>query len=513
MDRWKTLNIEAKGGLNTSTDTLSYMPGEAVQLINYEAGIYGGYRRINGYTKYSTTAVTGTGSILGVHIRATNNSVIACRGANVMYSTGSTWTSITTGRTNAGRYQFTRYYFNSGERHAMCDGVNPAATWDGTTYTLINGTGAPSNPKYCTFFNQCLVLAGMSAAPQTFVMSAPLTDNDFNGADGAIVISVAQDITGVRAFRGNLYIFCKNQIFQLVGQTSANYVLTPVSTGIGTLLWDSIQEVNGDLVYAAEDGIRTLSGTMKLNDVELGTLSKPILNTANQIDHLIAGNPDNVSSVAIREKNQYRIFYSTPGLSPSNAPGIIGAIRPGKQMMTQFGTYISVWEWSTTLGIMPTCCDSYITGTTELAVMGMNDGITYTLENGNSFNSVNIVSSYTTAPLQLEDTEIRKLLQKITVYTHLEGSAQITCQPIYDFNDTTLIMQSPSILFVSQSGISNYGSSLYGSGVYGGSILPELHSNITGSGKIVQFSFTTNDMNPSHSIQGISIQYRPLGRR
>lgn len=517
-DRWKTWTVQCKGGLNTSEDTLSYQPGDATQLINFEPSVFGGYRRISGYQLWDQAQVPGTGKVLGTAVwNGPQAGVVACRGSDVYLSAGSGWNTHinTTARTGAGRYTFTKYFYAGSRVLIMCDGTNAAGRWDGTTYTLINGVGAPSNPKFATFFNGLLVLAGYTSGGgvSAFSLSSGNADSDFNGVDGAIEISVGDVITGIRSFRDTLYIFCQRSIFQMVGQTTANFVIDYVARGIGCTCYDSIQEINGDLVYLAEDGIRTVSGTAKLNDVELGTLSKPILNTANQVDRSIANNPDNVSSVIIREKNQYRLFYNTPGQSNGDAKGILGAIRPGKQTMTQFGTYISVWEWATLQGIRPTCCDSDLNGVQEVVVHGMDDGFVYQQEVDGSFNGANVLAVYTTAPWTLDDPELRKLIQKITLYYRTEGLAQINVQPIFDFNDTS-IAQPPQFQITQGGAQSIYGQMVYGQFVYGGNVIqPRVTANTQGSGKMLQLSISTNDINPSYSIQGISLQYRPLGRR
>jgi hypothetical protein len=630
-DRWQTNVIQCRGGLNTSEDTLSYLPGEATELINYEPGIFGGYRRISGYTLFDTNAVPGTGSVLGIAVwNGPSAGIVACRQSDVYFGSGTGWNtrltgpinppssaptlsdtiagvipattyfakvtyvtpggettaspeaslsigssfvlivqsppqsptngatgynvyvSTTTGtetkqnatpialgtnwqeptsgliagsalpstntgslpRTSAGKYRFGKYYFGGSKVIAICDGVNPAGRWNGNTYSLINGVGAPTNPKFATFFAGCLVLAGYTSGGgiSAFSISSPLGDSDFNGTDGAIEIQTSDVITGLRSYNDVLYIFCQRTIMSLTGTNVSNFVLDYVATGIGLTCPDSLQEVNGDLVYLAEDGIRTLSGTMKLNSMELGDISKPILTIANQIDNQIGNDPDQVSTVVIREKNQYRLFYNTPGQANADALGILGAIRPGKQTMTQFGSYISVWEWATLLGIRPFCCDSDLNGTSEVVAHGMDDGFIYQQELGTSFNGSNIISSYTTAPLTFDDPELRKLLQKITVFLHLEGAASVTGNIVYDFADPT-VAQPTEFSFSGATGVAVYGISIFGTGTFGGQVQPKISQNVQGSGKIIQLTFSTTDMNPSHTIQGITIQYRLLGRR
>lgn len=524
MDRFKTLNVECKGGLNTSTDTLSYLPGEAAELINYEAGIFGGYRRISGYAKYDTTQVpTATGfnpgPILGVCVfngaGTQTNGVIACRNNKIYFSSGNGWAAIDNGlRVAGGRYQFARYLNNNGRNIAMCDGTNPAVKWDGATYTVINGTGAPINPKYCTYFNGALVLSGYTSGGglQAFSISKPGSDTVFDGTQGAIEISVHDNIVGIRSFRQILYIFCQRSIWQLNGTTTANYAIAPVALGIGCLAYDSIQEVNGDLVYLSADGIRTLSGTMKLNDVELGDLSKPIIDIANSVYVNAGSNPDNITSVIVRKKNQYRLFYRSTGQAQQSSLGIIGMIRPGKQTMTQFGTYISVWEWAQIQGIQCACCDSDFIGGNETVIHGDINGWVYQQETGTSFNGAQIYSSYLTAPLQLEDTEVRKLMEKLTIYYHSEGNSSIQTYTIFDLDDPNVMQPSP-ITLTAVTSQPTYGNAIYGTSTYASDVFFRNLSNILGSGKLVQFNFITNDTNASHSIQALSLQYRLLGRR
>ena len=62
-----------------------------------------------------------------------------------MHSTGgdgssySGWTSITSARSSAERYTFTVYNWAGTEKIAMADGVNDAATYDGSTYLALTG--------------------------------------------------------------------------------------------------------------------------------------------------------------------------------------------------------------------------------------------------------------------------------------------------------------------------------------------------------------------------------------
>lgn len=68
-DRWQTYPVEFRGGLISNLSPLQHgaaAPGSARVMNNFEPSTEGGYRRIEGFSKFNTNAVTGQGNILGV---------------------------------------------------------------------------------------------------------------------------------------------------------------------------------------------------------------------------------------------------------------------------------------------------------------------------------------------------------------------------------------------------------------------------------------------------------------
>ena len=51
-----------EGGLVKNKSTFIMKPGEAIELLNFEPDIEGGYRRINGFNKYVSVVVPQTSS-------------------------------------------------------------------------------------------------------------------------------------------------------------------------------------------------------------------------------------------------------------------------------------------------------------------------------------------------------------------------------------------------------------------------------------------------------------------
>ena len=68
----------------------------------------------------------------------------------------------------------------------------------------------------------------------------------------------------------------------------------------------TIQEFAGDLIFLGPDGLRTIAGTARIGDVELGTISS---NVQSLFDANLA-NSGEFTSLVIPNKTQYRIFFT-----------------------------------------------------------------------------------------------------------------------------------------------------------------------------------------------------------
>ena len=108
--------FNCEGGLVLNRSTFMMKPGEALELENFEPDIEGGYRRINGFSKYVSAIVpqTSSSSEKVLMVATFGNSVVAARGTSIYSATpgGSSWTSRDSGRTSAGKYDFERFNFD-----------------------------------------------------------------------------------------------------------------------------------------------------------------------------------------------------------------------------------------------------------------------------------------------------------------------------------------------------------------------------------------------------------------
>ena len=506
-DNLASFKVYCEGGLNTNRDVLSQgerQPGSATLLVNYEPAVTGGYRRMSGFTN-SFGTVTGTGNVLGVCVAdGINDGILACRkpssGNNYLHkwnNSSSAWDAISTSGSptmvGVTKVRFTRYNF-SGPKVVLTDGINPAATYDGTTYTQITHSSAPTDPKFSAIFQNHLFLAGDPAHPTKLFFSAPLAETNFATSDGAGVINVGFPIVAIKSFRNELFIFGTTHIKKLAGTALANFVLQTVTDDLGCLASDSVVEIAGDLLFLSQDGLRPISGTAKIGDVNLESMSKNIQSIFTDIVFDI--DLEGLSSVIIHQKSQVRFFFAA-----ADSQGIIAGFRQNSQS-GQLG-----FEFGQLLGLEATCADSGYIGQNEFVIHGDSTGKVHRQEQGTSFNGTDIFSIFQTPFYYMQDPEQRKIFYNVATYLRSEGDNELTMSVLYDYEDFNTLGPTNFIL-TTQNAAAYYNEALYNStAVFDGNPAPVKRTNVSGSGKSVAFKYVTNDTNASHSIQGLVVTF------
>lgn len=516
-DRILGYKVTSIGGMNTNRDVLSQgeqEPGSATQLINYEPSTSGGYRRVSGYANsYGTLA--GTGSVLGVAVAENiNNAIFACRkpssGTDYFYrwnSSTSAWVAITTPGTvtmvGVKKVRMIRFNWVSSKLF-LTDGINPAATYDGTTYTQVTHANAPDSPRFAAAFKNHMFLAGDPSEPFNLYFSAPLNETDFSPANGAGVINVGFEIVQIKSFRDDLYIFGKNAIKSLRGTNIADFIVSEVTTNLGCVASDSVVELGGNLLFLGPDGFRPVAGTSKIGDVELETISKQIQFTINAIlQELIAEDldPDLLTSVVIRKKSQFRLFIPTSGTF-----GLLGGLR---QRDGGFS-----FEFSQLFDFPATCASSGYVGVDEIVIHGDTNGKVHKQETGSSFDGQPILSVYQTPYYYFEDPTIRKNFYNLTTFLRSEGSTTISLGVSYDFDDSQTVFNPSNYSMTTSGAAAYYNEAVYDSAaVFDGNPSPVEKVNIEGSGFSIAFKYVTNDTNASHTVQGLVMNYSMNDRR
>lgn len=503
VSRLEDFVVKCGGGLNLEGDALTLgisNPGAARLLQNYEPSLEGGYERVTGFAEWDSNAIPGQGPVLGVKVALDN--VFGARlnaggtAVDIYKSSGSGWTKInTTGQASTATKYRAISYSISEEVAVFCDGKGPALKYNGTTDTLLNSTDAPATPKYAEVFKNRLALAPGSTS-SSVILSAPNDDENFSGISGAIEINVGDNIIGLKRFRDILYIFCHNSIHKLEGNTVDDFAINPVTRSIGCISGDTIEEVGGDLLFLAPDGLRSLAATERIGDVELALQSKKI---QPEIRPLVTNsfNEDNFSACVVRRKSQYRLFTYTSGVPDQDAVGYLG-----RRVFTDQGSL--AYEWGKLVGINSYAADSAYQEEEEIIVHAHpTDGKVYRQETGNSFGGVNIDYVYRTPEYVLDNAELRNVLHKATIYTQVKGDVDVLFKALINFEQQDTL-QPPGVVLEQVGQVPVYGTAVYGTDVYGAVTFPVFKKNLNGSGHIFSFQFSGSDSNAPHSKSRIN---------
>ena len=497
------------GGLVLNKDSFSYQPGESKVLTNFEPDVNGGYKKVLGTTKWNSNIVPQVSSSgERVVMSAIFGSVVlAARGGSIhRAATGSgSWTSTITGLgTPTRNYEFRKFNFDGTDRIIICTGTSsPQLLTSAFSASVVNATGT-ANFKHVEIFKNHIFFAGKPTAEQELSFMGPFQTNDFTSGNGGGTIKVDTDIVGLKVFRDALFIFGEDKIFKLVGNTDADFAIAPVTRKIGCIDGGSIQELGGDIIYLAPDGLRTVAGTERIGDVELGTISKQI---QQRIDDITT---DNITSLVIRKKSQYRLFYPTTSGGEDSARAIIAVIKVNTNT-GQLG-----YEYADMIGLKVSSTDSEFTGGSETVVSGGYDGYVYIQESGNNFaraaTTTNIKGRYRSPDLTMGDPGIRKNMQRVIANYTNEGTVDASLQLRYDFDANTT--PQPAAVSIGTGNIpALYNSGIYATSVYGQSGIPLVRQHVVGSGFTVAVKVTDDSTNPPISLKGFELEFVPGGRR
>ena len=588
--------FNCEGGLVLNRSTFLMQPGEALELENFEPDIEGGYRRINGFSKYVSAIVpqTSSASEKVLMVATFANKVVAARGTNIFTAdpAGSSWTTVDSNRTSAGKYNFERYNFDGNDKLIVVDGNNaptifntsftatdvaPTSTGTGQSTTLLvaisssdtltgssshtitvadtsqfndpdSGTAsliigdeqftyenisgntfthvtraqnssvaadhavgtfvsdlfppAVAGAKFVVAFKEHMFYAGMSANKQELVFSAPFIENSFSVAIGAGSIKVDDEITGLKVFREDLFIFCQSRIFKLSGSSQATFSVTAVTRDIGCINGDTIQEFAGDLIFLGPDGLRTIAGTARIGDVELGTIS-------SNVQSLFDDNLDSASefeSVVIPDKTQYRIFFTKAGTADNATQGVVCVLKGQR------------FEFSKLRGIKPASTDTFVSAGDVITLHGAySGGYIYRQESGNDFDGTAILGKYRGPDMTFGDAGIRKHMQRVIVNFKPESTIDADLFLRYDYESkdsarpAAYELDSADVAAI--YGTATYGASSTNTGTYGGASQPLVRQAVEGSGFAVALRVNDGGSTAPYSLKGFQLEYQTGARR
>jgi hypothetical protein len=367
------------------TGTAAFVEGETIT----QGGVTSVCRRV--YVTSGTWAGNDAAGYFTITGRAGGN-----YGAGAITGSGSGAANATGIQTaNAfspsGRFRFINHNFggNTGTRRMYgCDSVNKAFEWDGTYFIFIT-TGMSSDvPINISAHRKHLFLAFAGGSVQHSGTGTPYV---WSVVLGAAELGIGDEITGFLSLKSVLAIFARNSTHLLYGSSISDWDLKSHSDESGAIEWSTSKIGTG--VYLDDRGLTTLSATERYGDFQANVISEyvePFLKT-------MLGSVQ--TSVRVKEKNQYRIFFTNMQCLTMTMKGskIVGFTR---QLYDK----------------LPVCvCSSENSSGEEEIYFGSTDGFVYQLDSGTSFNGNAITAIIKLHFNHLKSPTIVKRIRHITL--------------------------------------------------------------------------------------------------
>jgi hypothetical protein len=504
-------SISAPGfyGLNTQDSPLDLNAGFALVATNCIIDQYGRVGSRKGWSKVnSSSGNLGANDVKVIHelvsadgtltvLFAGNNKIFKLGASNVVteltYGGGGTAPTITASNWQCASLNGITYFFQSGYNPLIYD---PAVST--TTYRRVSEkTGYVATVPDADI---CISAFGRLWAANTTAINATVYFSDLisghvwaTGTAGSLNINNvwpngADQITGLAAHNGFLFIFGKRQIVIYSGATSpSTMTLSDTVEGIGCIARDSIQTTSTDVLFLSNSGVRSLMRTIQEKSAPERDLSK---NIRNDLMSAVAGETlANVKSVYSEREAFYLLV--TPSIDTTWCFDTKSYLQDGSARVT-------TWD-----------------SITPKSFLSRRDGTLYVGKNGyiGLYNTYQDDTSsyrmlYYTNHADLGSANVTSILKKLSIIVIGGSNQYVTFKWGFDFK-TNYLSENVNIpnQGVSYYGVAEYGSNATTVAYYSSGIaLQTLTVPATGSGKIVQTGYESTINGTALSIQKIEIQ-------
>lgn len=388
-----------------------------------------------------------------------------------------------------GKYRAIVANFGAGplnQKMYVANGVTKAFEFDGTNLVPIATGMADDTPDLIAFHKQHLFLT-FGYSLQFSGTGLPFSWSPILGAGE---LGLAEDITNLVTLPGNqstgsLGVFSRNLTFILYGTDPTNFSLVSFNTGSGAVL-DTAQNLD-QTYFLNEQGIVAISTTLQFGNF------LPTALTMNLIPFVKAHLPLSTVSGLMREKGQFRVFFSDgSGLYVTLKSGVyVGA------MPVQFpDPVMCVYEGVGSNG-------------TKTSYFGSTDGFVYQMDVGSSFDDFEIGSDFNIVFNGEHNHRILKRYRKAAL--ELSGTAYAQFNVGYDLGYRSNLIDQPIDVQYSNDLRSAYWDSFtWDSFIWDGRDLSPNEVEMMGTAENVAFRVSgASSIVQPFTINSITVHYTP----
>jgi hypothetical protein len=265
----------------------------------------------------------------------------------------------------AGKHRFRNKNFvgaTNQKRMYGVDGVSEGYQWDGTTLVPIKTGMTTDTPKHIAAYKNHLFYSFAGGSVQHSGIGDPYA---WSVVLGAGEIGLGDEVTGMlEDVSGVMTLYTRNSVSNLYGNASLDWDLRSISDDAGCIE-DSAQKI-GSPIYMDDRGLRDQRTTQKYGDFLIGTISQmisPLLEAKKKAGVTVT------ASVRVRQKDQYRIFFS-------DMSGLCVYFGRGHAEILPFNLGL----------VIHTVCSAEDSSGNEILLAGSTDGYIYELDAGTSFD-------------------------------------------------------------------------------------------------------------------------------
>lgn len=303
------------GGINTAVPNELVGDTEAVDILNFEYADDDDLYTRPGINEWSTEIFPSRITSLHYYENEDGDISILATSKDKLYASPNfnpVWDDITASL-NLPDNKFWMWRNWQGYAIGVSHGAdgNPTAAYpikfDGTTASVL--ANAPRG-KYLEVWNERLWL--VSAEDPNVIYGSALGNPEnwtVDGADDAVIIDVGKNdgdkITGIYAFRGQLFIFKRTKIYTIkaldgtIPTDVGNLYVDLYTSNIGCVSQYTIQAILDDVLFLSDSGVASLA------NAPLGELKTALISQKVKGIKTILKNSLEISSLVIEKANQY----------------------------------------------------------------------------------------------------------------------------------------------------------------------------------------------------------------
>lgn len=385
-----------------------------------------------------------------------------------------------------GRYEFVNEnFYGATNRKGMygCDGVNLGFMLTANGFRQIPTGMVVDAPNHIAEHKKHLFFSFPGGSIQHSPIGNP--GETWIPLLGAGEIATGDECTGFSGLPGDtLGIMNRNRLYTLYGTSSSNWNLIEQSDESGAIE-HTVQRI-GNPIYFDDRGLMDFKAVQAYGDFKNSSFSQKIRKTLRL-------NKKNVlSSIRVRDKNQYRLFFNTNSF-------VICSFEDKK--LSGF----SLCEYP-----IPVECTASVEDANgnEILLFGSNDGYVYQMDKGTSFDGAEVDAFVRLAFNFMGGAEINKKFFKAVFEVDSSEELEIRFTPDFDYGETEDVSQD---LSVSASG-GVWDVSVWDEFVWGDQLISNPVAYIDGSGQNIGITiFTSHTYERPHTLNSVIIHYSNKG--